>query len=541
VTVDLTRAVPQLHDFLEQSARRSPRKVALVAPAGRFTYSQLDLRANALAHLLIAKGVERGERVVIYADNGVDAVVAFWAVLKANAVACFVSPLTRSAALARLLNDCGATAVVSHRTHAPAFREAVVGCRSLKAVVVSDGLRDADREKMPIVVDWLNADSDDGADGPPLRANLDVDLAALIYTSGSTGVPKGVMLTHRNMITAANSVAAYLGMSERDVVLCVLPLSFDYGLYQMIMTFAAGATLVLERSFAFPTSVLRTIEREQVTAFPGVPTIFAMMMGMKNLDRFDLSSVCYVTSTAAYLPPSHIGFLREIFPAARIFSMYGLTECKRCTYLPPEDLERKPGSVGIPIPNTEVWVVDDQGRRLGPNQVGQLVVRGATVMQGYWRQPEATARRLKPGALPGERLLYTGDYCRLDEDGYLYFVGRMDDIIKSCGEKVAPKEVETVLLSIQGVVEAAVVGVPDAVLGQEIRAFVVIAPGVRLTDRHLRLECQAQLESFKVPRQIVVLDALPRTGSGKVDKLALCGEHAPEAAGGTPMPQGRAR
>jgi len=201
--------------------------------------------------------------------------------------------------------------------------------------------------------------------------------------------------------------------------------------------------------------------------------------------------------------------------------MYGLTECKRCTYLPPVDIERKPTSVGIAIPNTEVWVVDDQGNRVGPGVVGQLVVRGATVMKGYWEKPEATARKLKPGLLPGEQVLWTGDYCKMDEEGYVYFMGRMDDIIKSRGEKVAPKEVENVLVSLSGIREAAVIGVPDDLLGEAVKAFVVLEEGAQLTAKEIQNYCQSKLENFKVPKVVEFMAELPKTDTGKVKKTGL--------------------
>jgi acyl-CoA synthetase (AMP-forming)/AMP-acid ligase II len=213
--------------------------------------------------------------------------------------------------------------------------------------------------------------------------------------------------------------------------------------------------------------------------------------------------------------------LQELFSSARIYSMYGLTECKRCTYLPPEDLERKPLSVGIAIPNTEMWIVDEDDRRVGPGVVGQLVIRGATVMKGYWGKPEATARKLRPGPLPGEQVLYTGDYCRIDAEGYLYFVSRGDEIIKSRGEKVAPKEVENVLMDIPGVREAAVIGVPDDLLGQAVKAFVVMEQGRTIGEKQLQKECQKRLENFMVPKSIVVVASLPMTDTGKLKKTAL--------------------
>ena len=229
---------------------------------------------------------------------------------------------------------------------------------------------------------------------------------------------------------------------------------------------------------------------ERATVFPGVPTMFALMAEMKNIGEFDFSRIRMTTNTAAALHQKHIDALARVFPKAQIFSMYGLTECKRCTYLPPAEIGQKPGSVGIAIPGTEVWIVDDQGQRVDAGVEGELVVRGPTVMKGYWEKPEATRERLKPGPLPGEFILHTGDYCKQDEDGYVYFAGRRDDMIKSRGEKVAPKEVENALVAIEGVKETAVIGVADDVLGSAIKAFVVLEAGVELNERQLQIECR---------------------------------------------------
>jgi acyl-CoA synthetase (AMP-forming)/AMP-acid ligase II len=453
-------AVPLLHDYLIHSASRLGEKVALVCGGQRVTYGELDVRSNAVANHLAEAGVARGDRVMIFADNTVETVVAFWAVLKANAVVCIVNPLTKSDKLGYLLNDCRPTALITDRHLHSIFSEPARNCPSLLRVIVS-------------------------------------------------------------MITACTSVASYLAVGEDDVILNVLPLAFDYGMYQMIMAFRTGARLVLERSFAFPAQILGLIKEERVTGFPGVPTIFAALSELKSLKDHDFSSIRYVTNTEAALPLKHILMLQDLFSGARIYSMYGLTECKRCTYLPPEDLERKPLSVGIAIPNTEMWIVDEDDRRVGPDVVGQLVIRGATVMKGYWGKPEATARKLKPGPLPGEQVLYTGDYCRMDVEGYLYFVGRGDEIIKSRGEKVAPKEVENVLMDIPGVREAAVIGVPDELLGQAVKAFVVMEQGRMISEKQLQKECQKRLENFMVPKSIVVVPSLPMTDTGKLKKTAL--------------------
>ena len=514
-------ATPQLQDYLEHSARRLPDKVAIVCQQSRVTYAEVDARANRLAHALASLGIARGDRVVIFGDNTIETAVAFWGALKASAVPSIASPLTKADKLAHLLRDCGAAALVSEAHLARAFTAAAPNAPDLRAVIVSGPLARVDGPALPGLVAWDAALAGGDPSAPPPRLNLDVDLAAIIYTSGSTGDPKGIMLTHRNMLTAAASITTYVGNVEDDVILNGLPLSFDYGLYQMIMAFRMGASLVLERSFAYPAQILNTVVREGVTGFPGVPTVFAMMAEMKNLADYDFSRVRYVTNTAAALSQKHIDFIRRTFARARVFSMYGLTECKRCTYLPPEDIDRKPLSVGIAIPNTELWLVDDQDHRVGPNRVGQLVIRGATVMRGYWGKPDATARKLRPGPLPGELVLYTGDLCRLDEDGYLYFVGRMDEVIKSRGEKVAPEEVERALVKIPGIREAGVIGVPDEVLGQAIKAFVILEDGASLTEQAVRIECQARLEGYMVPKHVVFVTSLPRTTTGKIARAEL--------------------
>ena len=517
----MDEAIPLLHDFLSRSAARLPDKVALVCQKQRVTYAEIHARSNALAHALVHKGVQRGDRVVVFADNTVETVVSFWAVLKANAVVSIVNPLTKADKLRYLLDDCRASALITDGHLTRVFADVAASSKHLRTVIVSGRYDEAALASLPGVTPWDDALAAGDRETAPARRAIDIDLAAIIYTSGSTGDPKGVMLTHRNMLTAGTSVSTYLEMSEDDVVLDVLPVSFDYGLYQMIMTFRLGGRLVLERSFTYPAQVLKNLVEEGVTAFPGVPTIFAILGELKNLGDYDFSGVRFVTNTAAALPVKHIELLQKIFPAARIFSMYGLTECKRCTYLPPSDVSRKPASVGIAIPNTELWVVDEHDNKVGPGEVGQLVIRGATVMAGYWEKPEQTAKKLRPGPLPGERVLYTGDYCKLDEEGYLYFVGRMDDVIKSRGEKVAPKEVENALVHIPGVKEVAVIGIPDAILGQAVKAFVVPEQGVTLTEKQIIAEAQQRLENFMVPKVVQIVDDLPKTTTGKIKKTDL--------------------
>jgi acyl-CoA synthetase (AMP-forming)/AMP-acid ligase II len=384
-----------------------------------------------------------------------------------------VNPLTKRDKLAYVLNDMRASALVTHAGLRATWQGALASNDSVHTGLVVDARAgDLCARCLPYPAPH---ECIDGAGAEP--GVIDQDLAAIIYTSGSTGDPKGVMLSHLNMVSAARSITTYLGLRESDVVACALPLAFDYGLYQVLMTFKVGATLLLERSFAFPVKVLERMAGEGATVFPGVPTMFSLLMNMSGLDGFDLSALRMVTNTAAALSEEHIRRLRTLFPQAELFSMYGLTECKRVTYLPPEQLDLRPTSVGRGMPNEEVWLVDESGSRLPNGNTGELVIRGTNVMRGYWQKPFETAQRLRPGILPGEVLLYSGDLFRTDEEGWLYFVARKDDIIKSRGEKVSPREVENAIHCLEGVMDAAVVGVPDVLLGEAVKAFVVVKDG----------------------------------------------------------------
>ncbi len=516
-------AMPQaLHDYLVAAAQRHPGDVALVCDGSALTYRDLAGDALALARWLRASGVRRGDRVVVLGANTTATAISFWAALACGAVAVVLNGETRREKLAWIMADCGAVALLTDDAAAATAVPEVAQSERMRTVVVAGSRASVDALGASGRVVALEHAVAVGSTAPgPLPAVGAEDLAALMYTSGSTGEPKGVMLTHRNMVAATRAITTYLGLTADDVLLCVLPLSFDYGMYQLVMSVAVGGRLVLERSFGLPGQILNRMVAERVSVLPGVPTMFAMLARLGDLDRWDLSSVRIVTSTGAALGPAHVAWLTDTFPQAQIFSMYGLTECKRCTYLPPADLARKPGSVGVAIPGSEIWLVDDGNRAVGPGEVGELVVRGPTVMAGYWGRPLETAQRLRPDPRDGELVLHTGDLCRMDDEGYLYFVKRRDDVIKSRGEKVAPAEVEATLLSVPGVLEAAVVGVPDDVLGHAVEAWVVLASGSEASAAGLRETCRERLEGLLVPRRIHVVSELPRTPNGKVAKHAL--------------------
>lgn len=501
----------RVETFLRDSAMRSAGKTALLADGRRLSYADLDDMSDRLAAALHAGGVRRDDRVLIFMDNSWETAVAIFAVLKTGAVFSPINSTTKADKLGFMLANSRARAIITQSRLAPQVAEAAKQSTCLSLTVVAGGaspqLPGAARFEAMLAY----------RREPVAHGGIDQDLAMIIYTSGSTGRPKGVMMTHRNMEAASASIISYLGSRPDDIVLNVLPLAFDYGLYQLLMSIRVGATLVLEKSFAFPQAIFETMRAERVTGLPLVPTMAAMILNQKQLAPGSFPDLRYVTNTAAALPPTHIEALRALLPGVQIYSMYGLTECKRCTYLPPDRLDDKPGSVGIAIPNTEAFIVNEAGERVSAGVIGELVIRGPHVMQGYWENREATDEALRPGPHPWERVLYTGDLFYADADGFLYFVARKDDIIKTRGEKVSPKEVEAALCACPGVTEAVVVGHEDPILGQAIHA-IVVANDPALTARDVIRHCARQLEDFMVPKHVVFRDSLPKTDTGKVSR-----------------------
>jgi long-chain acyl-CoA synthetase len=357
----------QLNGFLERSASRLPGKTALVCGEKRYTYLELDQWANALAHYFKAAGLKRHERVCVNFDNSMETVAGVFGALKADGVFLVVNPQVKGDKLAYIVNDCQVRILVTGVRNLNAIHGELANCPSLTSIVLADLEQGEDKPAIsPAARAYLDAKgirlesyagiAKSQPKDKPKSVNIDVDLASLIYTSGSTGNPKGVTLTHLNMVVAATSITTYLENREDDIVLSCLPLAFDYGLYQALMVIKFGGTLILERQFLYPYKVIELIKKEKVTGFPFVPTIVAILLNLKDLEDHDFSSLRYVTNTAQALPPHHIARIRKIMPHVRVYSMYGLTECKRVSYLPPEKLDAKPTSVGIAMPNTEVWV-----------------------------------------------------------------------------------------------------------------------------------------------------------------------------------------
>ena len=380
---------------LRAAATAEPDKPAVIAAAGELSYRDLDGAADRVAAGLLAAGVERGDRVAVLLPNSLDAVIAIYGVLRAGAALVPLNPSVKEAKLAGMLAHADVALVVCDHERAEVAHAAT---QSLPTRVFTD-LAELQ-----------------GTASPP-RPPLTNDLAAIIYTSGSTGPPKGVTLSHRNMTFVADSMIEYLATTPADRVLSVLPLSFGYGLYQLLTCVRAQATLVVEAGLAFPGRIVTLLGEQRITVLPGVPTVFGVLLALRGLEERVFEDLRAITNAGAAMPSPTVAALRRVFPSASIYLMYGQTECQRACYLPPDQLDSRPSSVGIAIPGTEVWVEDGEGNVAAPGVVGELMVRGEHVMQGYWGDPEATAQRLRVGRWPWDRVLATGDLFQTDEEG----------------------------------------------------------------------------------------------------------------------------
>jgi acyl-CoA synthetase (AMP-forming)/AMP-acid ligase II len=356
----------------------------------------------------------------------------------------------------------------------------------------------------------------------PLTKNIDTDIASIIYTSGSTNFSKGVLLTHLNMVTAAESIVNYIHNTCDDIILTCLPFAFDYSLYQMLTAFYVGGKVIVHQNFIYPAYIMDTIVKEKVTGFAIVPTIIALFKEHNYIQHNEIPHLRYICSSAQALPISSIEYIQKtLFPNVEIYSMYGLTECKSVSGLDPKDIEKKPNSVGKALSNMEVYVVDAAGKKHSMNATGELVVRGSHVMKGYLNNPEETKKKLKPGSIPGESHLYTGDLFKIDAEGYLYYIGRIDNMINAAGIQISPKEIEDVIYELDDVIEAAVLGVPHHIYGEAIKAVVAADEGSSLTEKMIENHCRRKLERNSIPHIYEIRSSLPKTANGKIDKKAL--------------------
>ena len=507
-----------IHDSLFDSAARTPAAEALAYGDKTCSYAQLAAQVRAVAALLLREKLEPGARVAVYMEKRIENVAAMFGAAAAGCVFVPVNPLLKPEQVAYILADCNVRLLATTAERLAQLAPVLARCPDLRAVLLADG--DVAAEAALPVLAWPAREV--AAFSPHRR--IDTDVAAILYTSGSTGQPKGVVLSHRNMVAGAQSVASYLDLRADDRLLAVLPLSFDYGLSQLTTAFLRGASVVL-MNYLFPKDIVAMVARERITGLAAVPPLWIA------LARLAWPAGCtlrFITNSGGAMPVPTVQALREALPDTQIFLMYGLTEAFRSTYLPPEDVARRPDSIGRAIPNAEILVVRPDGTLCDADEPGELVHRGALVALGYWNDPARTAQRFRPApgqdaGLPVPELaVWSGDTVRRDAEGYLYFIGRSDDMIKVSGYRISPTEIESVLHETGLVAEVAAFGIDHPQLGQAIAVIAVPAEEGAVDVPALLAECKRHLPAYMVPARVDLRTGpLPRNPNGKIDRNLL--------------------
>lgn len=512
-----------LHHLLLASATRAPAARALTSAGATLDYATVASQVESFGSGLCAIGLLRSERVAIWLEKRFETVIAAFGATAAGGVFVPINPVLKAPQVAYILRDCNVRILVTSPERLPALRSELAGCPDLRHVIVT-GPDPGGGSGVAYSV-WT---FDDVIAAPETKRHrvIDTDVVAILYTSGSTGRPKGVVLSHRNMVAGAKSVASYLENRADDALLAALPLSFDAGFSQLTTAFHVGARVIL-LNYMLPKDVVSALSRERITGLTGVPPLYIQLAQLQWSPTID-GHLRYFANTGGRMPLGTLTRLRSMVPAAKPFLMYGLTEAFRSTYLPPEEVDRRPDSIGKAIPNAEILVLREDGTACEANEPGELVHRGALVGLGYWNDPAKTAERYKPirgresGLTLPEYAVFSGDTVRADEDGYLYFIGRRDEMIKTSGYRVSPTEIEEALYATKLVGEAAAFGVPHPVLGHAI--VVVVTPPVDRVPNEAALlaACREQLPAFMVPAKVDVRDGpLPRNPNGKIDRRVL--------------------
>ncbi|WP_328475746.1 acyl-CoA ligase (AMP-forming), exosortase A system-associated [Actinoplanes sp. NBC_00393] len=510
----------QLHHLLAGSAHRHGDRPALTVKDITVSYAELWGRVRGAAQGLRSLGIARGERIAVYADKRIETVTAIFATSAAGAVVVPANPLLRAEQVGHILTDCTVTALVTTPERLTLLTAELERCKSIRHVVVLGTPRAVPSDAHYTVVTW-----DDLTGEAELADGIDADLAAIFYTSGSTGRPKGVVLSHRNLIAGAESVSGYLGNTADDAIAAALPLSFDAGFSQLTTGFSVGAHVVLI-NYLGAADVVAACSRHGVTGLTCVPPLW-IQLAEHDWPPQAAGRLRYFANTGGRMPRPVLDRLRQLFPQARPFLMYGLTEAFRSTYLDPAQVDRRPDSIGKAIPNVELMVVRPDGTECAAGEPGELVHRGALVAQGYWNAPEATAARFRPA--PGrdaalclsEIAVWSGDIVVRDEDGFLYFVGRNDEMIKTSGYRVSPTEIEEAVYDTGLIRDVVALGVDDDRLGQHVALVVSPRPGAEVDTAGLVKQLRRRLPLYMVPQTVLVRDELPRSPNGKFDRTTL--------------------
>lgn len=520
----MERMINVVHDLLLHAADRFPDKPALFFKETTMTYAEILTQSQQLAKTLIDAGVGRGDRVAFFMEKRFEKVIAIFGVSLAGGVFVPIRRLLHAKQMAHIINNSGAKVLITTASRLADCAEILHELPALETVIVIDG-KEEPATGWPKSLDWLSwlaaLEKDTFASLPAIPV-IATDIAAILYTSGSTGNPKGVVLSHLNIVAGAKKVSAYLKITERDRLLSILTFSFDYGLNQLTSAFLHGAQLVL-LDYLFPKDVLKAVERYQLTSLAAVATTWIQLLQV-SWNEFNLKSLRYLTNTGGAIPENYVRELRRRLPHVDIYLMYGLTEAFRSTYLDPALVDQRPTSIGKAIPGEEIMVLDENNQPVKPGGVGELVHRGVLVAQGYWNEPELTAQRYRPNPLQPqevplrEMVVYSGDYVRMDEEGFLYFIGRKDEMIKCAGNRISPTEVEEIVYASDKVQEVVALGIPHEIYGQVVKVVAVAKTGISVTADDLIAFCKHQMPPFMVPVAIEFRNSLPHHANGKLDR-----------------------
>lgn len=506
-----------IHQFLEHSSEKFPDKEAAWFKDEWITFSRLDQLANQIGSYLKRLGIRRGDRVALLYENSFDYIAGYYGILKAGGVTVALNTETTEDSLIFTLTHSGARAIITHKKFSQHLIPALRRTPDLQFVIIDQEDLTEYRTIGHCHTTALKEIFETVPAGHPGVRCIDIDLASIVYTSGSTGQPKGVTLSHLNVVTNTRSIVEYLQLTSADRIMVVLPFYYIYGKSLLNTHFSVGGSVVIDNRFTYPQVILETMKKTQVTGFSGVPSTFMILLNKSAIRKFTFESLRYVTQAGGAMAPTIQKEVAKVFEPARLFIMYGATEASaRLSYLAPEWLERKWGSIGKGIPNVDLFVADELGNQLPTGETGEIVARGANLMSGgYWRDPEGTAQVIK------NDLYYTGDLGVEDEDGFLFVVGRTKDIIKPGGFRVSAKEVEEAILELNEVHEVAVIGVEDPILGEAVKAVVVLRDNVRPEEEFIKKFLLQRLPQYKQPKYIEFRDSLPKNSSGKILKTVL--------------------
>lgn len=520
-----------VHDLISQSAKNFPLSTAITLKEKQLNYQELDQKTNEIASSYRALNIERYQRIGIYLPKTIENILAMFATSKVGAVFVPINPVLKAPQVQHIANDCDIKIIITNKARFKALQPIIENLPKLTTVILTDSDATCIETIAHVsVMNWstfIHLPSTEHST-KPLTGN---DIAAIFYTSGSTGKPKGVVLSHSNIVLGAKSVAQYLQNTPTDKILAVLPLSFDYGFSQLTTSFLVGAECIL-LDYLLANDVVKAIVKHKITGLAAVPPLWAQLCKL-NWPENAGNSIRYFTNSGGALSTTNLKQLRTLMPKAAPYLMYGLTEAFRSTYLSPDEIDNRIGSMGKAIPNAEVLIVRKDGSECEVNEPGELVHKGPLVSLGYWNAADKTAERFKaaPGQPEGiinpELAVFSGDSVKRDEDGFLYFVARADEMMKTSGYRISPMEIEEILYQHPQITEAATIGVPHNDLGQAVLAIVCSnnLSDLSLIEKSVLKHCQKQLANYMVPKKIIVLPELPHNANGKIDRNKLNQEY----------------